>query len=169
MFGRTKKLESRIFELQSSVAAIASGVALFRKGLSVAEASIAAGEALFEQRLAAAEARMEARVAEVLARVGGDPNERMRFLLDAAVEDLRGGLAQALEHVRRADALAAGSEARARGEGEHQPRQSMVLGKVHRAPFTGYVSVFQARLSGYERVELLVGPDAPPSTLFVSP
>ena len=142
MFGRVKKLESRIVDLESS---------------------IAAREAMFEKRLSAAEARLEARLAEVLARVGGDPNERMRFLLDAAVEDLRGGLAQALELVRRADALAEGSEARTRGEGEHQPRQWMELCKVHRAPFTGYVAAFQTGEGpGHDTVELVVGPEDPP-------
>ena len=142
MFGRVKKLESRIVDLESS---------------------IAAREALFERRLSAAEARMGAHIVDLLARVAGDPNERMRFLLDSAAEDLRSGLAQALEHVRRADALAEGSEARTRGEGEHQPRQWMELFKVHRAPFTGYVAVFQpGERPGHDTVEVVVGPEDPP-------
>ena len=120
----------------------------------------------FEKRLQAAEERLGARIDEVLARVTGEPDQRLRLLLNSAAEDLRGGLARALEQIQQADAVAQSTEARARGDGEHQPREWLELGKTYRAAFTGHIALSRDSSGGtFEKVALYVGPTDPPERL----
>jgi hypothetical protein len=126
--------------------------------------------ARLEAKLESVQERLEARVDELTRDKEGDPEARLRFLmnhvagelgqqLERAVADLRAGreALPALEELRTAlETAAAGIAA---------PRLRASLDKIYRAERTGYVSLYFD--GGYtDRVKLLVGPEDPPDSVI---
>jgi hypothetical protein len=151
MFGSSKRiaaLEARLEALEAST-----------------EARVAEEVA---RRMAAATGALDAALERVRSRVEADPEDRTRFLLNAAVDDLRRELEAALEDAGRARAAAAEIEqlqsqlkALLAGDAGRMERQHVPLGEVRRAEQLGFVAAwFEGGWN--DRVLLRVGWSDPP-------
>ena len=101
--------------------------------------------------------------------LAADPDARARFLLAHAAEGsprLAPRAGRAGRPARRG-ASPGPWEGRSRGDGERAGRQSLALGQVYQAPYTGYVALFFTG-GRTDRVELRVGSTPPPDVVVCS-
>jgi plasmid stabilization system protein ParE len=127
-------------------------------------------EEMLEQRVVESVKRTEPRLEALESRLAKDPNERLEFLLNSVAEELRRRLHAAFEEVERAHALAAriaelhaALETGGRGPALTAPRSKLVLNRVYRAEWTGYVSFYFDGTGRMDRVQVLVGNEDPPT------
>ncbi|MEV8097748.1 hypothetical protein [Kitasatospora sp. NPDC085879] len=95
-----------------------------------------------ERRLEGFDGEVSRRISEIADQCLGDPEQRVRFLLNSVATDLQRDLAVALERVEQAGVLAGRIQEQAAAEGAGQERFFAELDRVYHAKATGYVAIY---------------------------